>query len=278
MKLLEVKNLEAGYNHLPVIHDISFDLEQGEFLAVCGPNGSGKSTLVKALQRLTPFTRGTVKLEGRDVFRLKTKEIAALLAYVPQVSDQVFDFTVEETVAMGRYVHQGHKLAGQSDKDRSEIEEAMRLTGVAALRQKNLSQLSGGERQRVLIARALAQETPVLLLDEPSSHLDINFQLQIYHLLQDLQIEKKKTILVAEHNLNLCIPYCQRLLFLKQGRIEAAGPPAEVINRKVIRRVFDLEVELRDNTSSGLPEISFIHSAGRTVNKIEPGPETGAKN
>jgi len=192
MKLLEVKNLEAGYNHLPVIHDISFDLEQGEFLAVCGPNGSGKSTLIKALQRLTPFTRGTVKLEGRDVFRLKTKEIAALLAYVPQVSDQVFDFTVEETVAMGRYVHQGHKLAGQSDKDRSEIEEAMRLTGVAALRQKNLSQLSGGERQRVLIARALAQETPVLLLDEPSSHLDINFQLQIYHLLQDLQTEKRR--------------------------------------------------------------------------------------
>ena len=278
MKLLEVKNLEAGYNHLPVIHDISFDLEQGEFLAVCGPNGSGKSTLVKALQRLTPFTRGTVKLEGRNVFHLKTKEIAARLAYVSQVSDQVFDFTVEETVAMGRYIHQGHQLAGQSDRDRSEIEEAMRLTGVAALRHKNLSQLSGGERQRVLIARALAQETPVLLLDEPSSHLDINFQLQIYHLLRDLQIEKKKTILAAEHNLNLCIPYCQRLLFLKQGGIEAAGPPAEVINREVIRRVFDLEVELRENTSSGRPEISFIHSAARTVNKIQPGPKTGVKN
>jgi iron complex transport system ATP-binding protein len=130
---------------------------------------------------------------------------------------------------------------------------------VTPLRNKSLSQLSGGERQRVLLARALAQETPVLLLDEPSSHLDINFQLQIYHLLRELQLENNKTILVAEHNLNLCLPYCQRLIFLKEGKIEAVGTPREVINREIIRRVFDLEVELRENTSSGLPRFpSFI--------------------
>lgn len=222
------------------------------------------------MQRLTPFTRGTVKLEGRNVFRLKTKEIAALLAYVPQVSDQVFDFTVEETVAMGRYVHQGHKLAGQSDKDRSEIEEAMRLTGVAALRQKNLSQLSGGERQRVLIARALAQETPVLLLDEPSSHLDINFQLQIYHLLQDLQIEKRPFWSPNTISISASLTASDCCSSSRAGS-KRPRPPAEVINRKVIRRVFDLEVELRENTSSGLPEISFIHSAGRAVVSNRPG-------
>ncbi|HRD02553.1 MAG TPA: ABC transporter ATP-binding protein [Candidatus Saccharicenans sp.] len=270
MKLVEVKNLEAGYNRLPVIHDLSFELGHGEFLAVCGPNGSGKSTLIKALQRLTPLVRGTVRLEDKSLFRLKPREIAARLAYVPQVSEPVFDFTVGETVAMGRYVHQINKLAGESDRDRWQIEEAMKLTGITALRNKRLSQLSGGERQRVLLARALAQETPVLLLDEPSSHLDINFQLQIYHLLRDLQLEKKKTILVAEHNLNLCIPYCQRLIFLKEGRIEAAGSPREVISREIIRRVFDLEVELRENSSSGLPEISFIHSVGRPESKHEP--------
>ncbi|MDD8021318.1 MAG: ABC transporter ATP-binding protein [Acidobacteriota bacterium] len=263
MKLIEVKNLEAGYNHQPVLHGISFDLEAEEFLAVCGPNGSGKSTLIKALQRLTPLARGTVNLESKNIFRLKSRQIASRLAYVPQVSEPVFDFSVEETVAMGRYVHQESKLTGQSGRDRFQIDEAMKLTGITSLRHKKISQLSGGERQRVLIARALAQETPALLLDEPSSNLDINFQLQIYHLLKDLQKDKKKTILVAEHNLNLCIPYCHQLIFLKEGQIAASGPPGEVINREVIRRVFELEVELRENTSSGLPEISFIHSAGQ---------------
>ncbi|HQO76085.1 MAG TPA: ABC transporter ATP-binding protein [Candidatus Saccharicenans sp.] len=270
MKIIEVENLEAGYNRLPVLHQLSFGLDRGEFLAVCGPNGSGKSTLIKALQRLTPLLRGTVRLEGKNIFRLKPREIASRLAYVPQVSEAVFDFTVEGTVAMGRYVHQKNRLAGESVEDRLKIEEAMKLTGVTPLRNKSLSQLSGGERQRVLLARALAQETPVLLLDEPSSHLDINFQLQIYHLLRKLQLEKNKTILVAEHNLNLCLPYCQRLIFLKEGRIVAAGSPLEVINREIIRQVFDLEVELRENTSSGLPEISFIHSSGQRAVKSEP--------
>ncbi|HQH61897.1 MAG TPA: ABC transporter ATP-binding protein [Candidatus Saccharicenans sp.] len=270
MKIIEVENLEAGYNRQPVLHGLSFGLDRGEFLAVCGPNGSGKSTLIKALQRLTPLLRGTVRLDGKNLFRLKPREIASRLAYVPQVSEAIFDFTVEETVAMGRYVRQKNRLAGESVEDRQAIEEAMKLTGVTALRNKSLSQLSGGERQRVLLARALAQETPVLLLDEPSSHLDINFQLQIYHLLRRLQLEKNKTILVAEHNLNLCLPYCQRLIFLKEGRIVAAGSPLEIINREIIHQVFDLEVELRENTSSGLPEISFIHSLSQTTAQAEP--------
>ena len=270
MKIIEVENLEAGYNRQPVLHGLSFELDRGEFLAVCGPNGSGKSTLIKALQRLTPLLRGTARLDGKSLFQLKPREIASSLAYVPQVSEAVFDFTVEETVAMGRYVHQKNRLAGESVKDRLAIEEAMKLTGVTGLRNKSLSQLSGGERQRVLLARALAQETPVLLLDEPSSHLDINFQLQIYHLLRKLQLEKNKTILVAEHNLNLCLPYCQHLIFLKEGRIVAAGSPLEIINKEIIRQVFDLEVELRENTSSGLLEISFIHSLGQRTVQSEP--------
>jgi len=121
MKTIEVENLEAGYNRLPVLHQLSFGLDRGEFLAVCGPNGSGKSTLIKALQRLTPLLRGTVRLEEKNIFRLKPREIASRLAYVPQVSEAVFDFTVEETVAMGRYVHQKNRLAGESVKDRLKL-------------------------------------------------------------------------------------------------------------------------------------------------------------
>lgn len=263
MRLLEVENLVAGYNHLPVLYGVSLKVGAGEFVAICGPNGSGKSTLVKAIQRLIPFVQGTIRLEGHDLFRLKTREIAARIAYVPQVSEPIFDFSVEEIVAMGRYLHQSSRFQSLSEKDRAVVEEAMHLTEISAFRKKKISQLSGGERQRVLIARALAQDTPILVLDEPSSHLDLNFQLQIYQLLKRLQQEKGKAVLVAEHNLNLCIPYCHHLIFLKAGRIEAAGKPEEIISRETIRQVFGIEVELRENISTGLPEISLIHSASR---------------
>ncbi|MGC8892735.1 MAG: ABC transporter ATP-binding protein [Candidatus Saccharicenans sp.] len=263
MSLLEAEDLTAGYNHLPVLSHLKLRLEAGEFLAICGPNGSGKSTLLKALQRLIPFISGRIRLAGRDLFHLKTKEIAKNIAYVPQISQPVFDFTVEEIVAMARYIHQPAQLKEISSADLAVIEEALELTETLSLRNKRLSQLSGGERQRVLIARAVAQDSPILALDEPSSHLDLNYQLQIYFLLKRLQEKKGKAILVAEHNLNLCVPYCHRLVFLKAGKIEAEGKPEEIISEEMLRRVFKVEVELRSNSSTGLPEISLIHPTGK---------------
>jgi iron complex transport system ATP-binding protein len=266
MELLEVENLFAGYNHSPVLQGISFKLKAGDFLVICGPNGSGKSTLLKAIQRLLLFVQGKIRLEGQDLFRLKTREIAAKIAYVPQVSEPIFDFSVEETVAMGRYLHQISRFQGLTEKDKALVEEAIHLTEISSFRKKKTSQLSGGERQRVLIARALAQDTPILVLDEPSSHLDLNYQLQIYGLLKKLQQEKGKAVLVAEHNLNLAIPYCHRLIFLKEGRIEAFGQPEEIINREIIQKVFGIEINLRENISTGLPEISLIHRTGLREN------------
>jgi iron complex transport system ATP-binding protein len=263
MEFLRVENLTAGYNHLPVLMSISFELEAGEFLAICGPNGSGKSTLLKAVQRLIPFVQGEIVIQGRSLFQLKTRDIASKIAYVPQVSEPIFDFSVEETVTMGRYLHQINRFQGPGARDRAVIEEVMHLTEISSFRKKKVSQLSGGERQRVLIARALAQDTPIIVLDEPSSHLDLNYQLQIYGLLKRLQQEKGKAIIVAEHNLNLVSPYCHCLMFLKQGRIESSGRPEEIINRDTIRKVFGIEVDIRENVFSGLPEISLIHQAGK---------------
>ncbi|MCX8160618.1 MAG: ABC transporter ATP-binding protein [Candidatus Saccharicenans sp.] len=259
MKFLSVENLEAGYAGSPVITGISLELEPGEFLAVCGPNGSGKSTLVKALQKLTPWLRGKIMLNGRNLLELRARQMASLLAYVPQVFEPVFDFSVEETVAMARYYRQPGRLAGFSERDRAAIEEAMRLTDVLSLKEKKLNELSGGERQRVLIARALAQDTPVLLLDEPSSHLDLNFQLQVYGLLKMLQKERGKAILVAEHNLNLASAYCSGLVFIKEGKVLAHGRPEELLEKEILRKTFGVEVEIRTNRSTGLPEISLIH-------------------
>jgi iron complex transport system ATP-binding protein len=257
MAILEVEGLSAGYGNGPVIRDISFSVEKGEFVAVLGRNGSGKSTLIKALQNLLKYETGEVRVEGRDIFGLNRREIARKIAYVPQISDTEFEFSVWEIVLMGRYGHQG-RLERFSEKDLSTAQRVMELTRVASLRGKKLAHLSGGERQRVLIARALAQETPLLLLDEPSSHLDISFQVEVYQTLKDLQRIQGKTILVAEHNINLAVPYSQRLILLKEGRIERQGEPRALITKDIIKDIFEADVDVRENEHSRLPEISLI--------------------
>lgn len=256
MTILEVNNLSAGYEKDHVIRNISFSLKKGEFVSILGRNGSGKSTLIKALQGLLSNVSGRITIDGRDIFSLKPRQIAKKIAYVPQIFDFSFEFSVEEIVLMGRYIHQG-RLGGSSAVDFEIIEEVMSLTQISHLKEKKIAHLSGGERQRVFIARALAQDTPLLFLDEPSSHLDINYQVEIYQILRQLQQERGKTILTTEHNINLAIPYSEKLLFLKNGRIHSQGPPENLITKKIIKSVFQAEVEIRRNLHSMLPEISL---------------------
>lgn len=254
--ILDVRNLSAGYEEDYVIRDISFSLRKGEFVSILGRNGSGKSTLIKALQSLLNNTSGRVFIDGQNILSLKPRQIARKIAYVPQIFEYVFEFSVEEIILMGRYARQG-RLGSPSSEDVRIIEEAMKLTHVSHLREKKIAHLSGGERQRVFIARALVQDTPLLFLDEPSSHLDINYQVEIYQILKHFQQEKGKTILSAEHNINLAIPYSERLLFLKDGRLHDQGSPKDMITKKNIRDVFQAEVEIRENPLTSLPEISL---------------------
>lgn len=259
MSILNVLNLSAGYGDSDVITDISFSLEQGEFIAVLGRNGSGKSTLIKALQGLLKKTSGTVEVNNKDAFALSARHLAKQIAYVPQISSLSFEFSVFEIIHMGRYVHQG-RIERKTSLDEATIQDVMKLTEIFHLRHKKIAHLSGGEQQRVFIARALAQDTQLLFLDEPSSHLDISYQVEIYRILKRLQEEKGKTIIATEHNINLVIPYSQRLMFLKEGKIFAQGPPEKLITRSYIRDVFQADVDIRENARSGLPEISFIPS------------------
>lgn len=256
MTILDVKDLSAGYEEDYVVRDISFSLQEGEFISILGRNGSGKSTLIKALQSLLKNVSGQVSINGQDILSLKPRYVAKMIAYVPQIFDFPFEFSVEEIILMGRYIHQG-RLGGSSLEDMRIIEEVMDLTQVFHLKGKKIAHLSGGERQRVFIARALAQDTPFLFLDEPSSHLDINYQVEIYQILKQLQEEKGKTILTAEHNINLAIPYSQKLIFLKNGRLYDQGPPKEMITKKNIKHVFQADVEIRENPLTALPEISL---------------------
>jgi iron complex transport system ATP-binding protein len=257
MAILEVKDLCAGYGNGAVIEEIGFSLEKGEFVCVLGPNGSGKSTLIKALQGLLEDVSGEVRVAGADLFRMKRREVAQTIAFVPQMFDLAFEFSVMEIVSMGRYARQA-RLAGLSSSDKRIIEEVLDMVGVADLKDKKIAHLSGGERQRVFIARALAQDAPLLFLDEPSSHLDINYGVEIFRILENLQKERGKTILSTEHNINLVIPYSQKIVFLKDGRIHSQGPPAILITKESIKQVFEADVDIRENLHSGLPEISLI--------------------
>lgn len=257
MGILEVRNLRAGYGSGDVVRDIGISLEKGEFACILGPNGSGKSTLIKALQGLLKDVTGEIRVDGQDLFRLTRREVAGQIAFVPQIADLSFDFSVFEVVAMGRYAHQG-RLASLSATDRHVIRDVLEMVEVSHLQERKVAHLSGGERQRVLIARALAQDTPLLFLDEPSSHLDLNYGLEVFEILERLQTEKGKTILATEHNINLVIPYARRIIFLKEGRIQAQGDPAGMITRDKIRDVFRAEVDIRENRYSRLPEISLV--------------------
>ncbi len=257
MAIVEVEDLSAGYGDGFVIHDLAFSLQAGEFVTILGKNGSGKSTLIKALLGLLKNVAGRAAVAGQDISRLNSRQIAKIVAYVPQIFDASFEFTVLEIIHMGRYSHQG-RFERPTPADERAIEEVMRSARVASLKDKKLAHLSGGERQRVFIARALAQDTPLLFLDEPSSHLDISYQLDVYRLLKKLQEEKGKTILCTEHNINLAIPFSDWLMFLKDGRIHSLGPPRDLITGESIRAVFAADVDVRENVHTRLPEISLI--------------------
>jgi iron complex transport system ATP-binding protein len=257
MAILEIDDLSAGYGDGFVVRGISLSLEPGDFVAVLGPNGSGKSTLIRAVQGLLRDVKGRVSLEGEDVFCLGRREIARKVAYVPQLSEPVFEFPAGDIVRMGLYARQT-RLQGLFPEDEEAVGEAMRLTETAALADKGMAHLSGGERQRVFIARALAQRTPLLLLDEPSLHLDINYQVEVYGLLKRLQKEGQKTILAAEHNINLAAAYADRLIFLADGAVALQGTPRETVRQDIIRDIFGAEVDVRENVRTGLPEISLV--------------------
>lgn len=256
MSILEIRDLSAGYGNGFVIHGVSLAVEPGEFVAVLGRNGSGKSTLIKAVQNLLTNVRGRVVCDGEDVFRMGPRRLAARIAYVPQLAEPVFEYTVAEVVLMGRFARQG-RFEKASAADGAAVDEAIRLTEVGSLKAKRLSQLSGGERQRVFIARALAQDTPVLLLDEPSLHLDISYQVEVYGILKGLQKDKGKTIVAAEHNINLAAAFAERLIFLKSGAVAAEGSPEETVTAANIREIFGADVDIRGNIRTGLPEISL---------------------
>ena len=232
-----------------VLAGVDLTARRGELLCILGPNGGGKTTLLKCLLgRLRP-AEGTILLAGRPLRRHSAMELARIVGYVPQTARPAFAFTVGQIVQMGRTPHLG-RLGLPRDLDRRVVAAAMAMTGVADLAGRDLETLSGGEQQTVMITRALAQQPSLMLLDEPTSHLDVKHQLDIYRLMAKLAHEWGMAVVCVSHDVNLAGRFADRLVFLRDGRPVASGPPAEVIRADVLASVYQVPVRLVD---VGLP-------------------------
>jgi len=260
-KVLKIKDLRFSYDGTRVIDGIDFCVEEGSFISILGPNGSGKSTLVNLASNVLKRFEGSIELYGKEIKKLHPGEVAKLVAVVPQHWNTGFDFTVEELVLMGRFPYIP-RFGSEKHKDFEVAEKIMEKTRVSGFAKKKFNELSGGEKQRVVIAQALVQDTPLLLLDEPTSHLDINFQIELMELFKSLNLDEGKTIIGVFHDINLAANYSRTAMFLKQGKIYCYGNIDEIITKENIRNVFNSEVYVAKNPFTGKVYISPAFSPG----------------
>ena len=263
MDALVLEDVSGGYGTRPVLKGVSFRVGAGEFVGVIGPNGSGKSTLVRGISRILPVLSGRVFLEGSDAAGMTRREIARRLAVVPQTQPLFYDFTVDEVVRMGRTPHLGRfQLAGATDREA--CRRAMEATEVYHLRGRSLAALSGGERQRALIARALAQQPRLLLLDEPDAHLDINHKVEVFDLLAELNRSEGLTVVCISHDLNLAALYARRIILLTEGQVAADDTPEAILTEPILRRTYGVETVVRPHPVTGRPQVNLLPGAHRT--------------
>ncbi len=230
---------------IEVLREASLCAQVRELTCILGPNGCGKTTLLKCLMNRLQPRSGTVRIDGKPVAGYAPRELARLLAYVPQIPETTFAFTVTEIVLMGRFAHVG-LLGIAEEKDLAIAAEAMRMTRTDALASRTLDELSGGEAQRVMIARALAQQPAVMLLDEPTSHLDIRNQLMIHSMLRRVAHDWPMCVICVSHDINLAARFSDRLLIMREGRTVGAGAPGEVIKKDILQDAYQVQIELID--------------------------------
>ncbi len=236
---INTEDLHLSYGAQEILKGISIQSKEKEFIGLIGPNGSGKSTLLKCIYRTLKPDQGAVYLDGKELSTIRVKDSARKLAVVAQHNQYNFDFTVQEIVMMGR---SPHKKALERDNagDYTIVKEALQAVGMSEFADRSFSTLSGGEQQRVILARALAQQTPCLILDEPTNHLDITHQLQLMRIVKNLNV----TVISAVHDLNIAAMFCDRIYALKDGRIAGEGTPESLLTPEFIREIYDVEAEV----------------------------------
>lgn len=249
---MEARALHAGYGPKEVLNDVSLTLDAGEFVGLIGPNGCGKSTLLRVLTLALPARSGEVRLDGQPIQSMSRLALARLVAFVPQQEPAAFDFTVRDVVLMGRYPHRGQgRHLGDTEADFALVRQALAETGLLSLADRSITRLSGGEHRRVLMARALVQQTPLMLLDEPTAHLDPTHQVDLMQRVQDLTRRRNMGALAALHDLNQAAEYCDRLILMASGRVLAVGAPAEVLTSPHLRLAYGAETQIGQNPVTG---------------------------
>jgi iron complex transport system ATP-binding protein len=244
--LLIADDLTGGYQTKSIIHQLNLQLDRGEWLSILGGNGSGKSTLLKLLSRLLAPQQGIVWLDGKSIHTEPPKIVAQKMALLPQQQTIPDGLTVRQLVSLGRTPHQPWYQWELTTLDREKVDRAMLLTKVAQFATRSVESLSGGERQRAFLALALAQNPRILLLDEPTTYLDLRYQIELLTLLKDLQQQQELTIITVLHEINLAIRYSDRLAMLKDGSLVTVGTPATVINPEIVATVFGVDVAIID--------------------------------
>jgi len=257
MNAVRLERISFAYDGRPVLENTDLSVQEGEMVGLIGPNGSGKTTLIRLIGGVLHPAEGEAHLDGLDLRCAKRKAVAQRVAVVPQQFQMSFAFRVEEVVMLGRTPFL-KVFSDGARGDRAVVNQAMELVGITHLRERFFSELSGGERQKVILGMALAQQPRLLLLDEPTAHLDINHQVEILQLLKRLNHEHGITIIAAMHDLNLASLYFQRLVLLKEGRVFADGTPSAVLTSDIIGQVFSAVVQVQAHPLAGVPYVFVL--------------------
>ncbi len=269
MSRLLSENVSLGYGESKVVHDLSLTVPDGQITTIIGPNGCGKSTLLKSLARLLRPTEGSVLLDGQVIHHYPTREVAKRLGLLSQQAVVVPGISVVDLVRRGRYPHQAF-MQPPTKVDNDAVDHALALTGMEELRERPVDQLSGGQRQRAWIAMALAQDTPLLLLDEPTTFLDIPHQLEIIDLVHKLNREDGRTVVMVLHDINEAARYSDTIVAMKEGKVMTVGTPVEVLTPHLLRDVFEIEAEVLHDADTGCPVVIPIRSLHAPATTVEP--------
>lgn len=252
--LIEINSLNVSYSEKEILKNIELNINAGEILALVGPNGAGKTTLVRAITGVLPFNAGCIKVEGTEIGALSDNERSRFIAVVPQARDLPDFFTVYQTVMIGRTPYLNW-LGKPGAADHRAVREAMQFTQVDELAGRLVGDLSGGEQQRVLLARALAQDAKIWLMDEPTTHLDFHHQSRFMNAIKKLVYERQLAVLIVVHDLNLIACYADKVAILENGRVMICGKPDEVLTESTLSRVFDVPVHVITHPKTGVPVI-----------------------
>ncbi|HOR86175.1 MAG TPA: ABC transporter ATP-binding protein [Bacillota bacterium] len=251
---IRVEKLSFSYDVKKVLEQINMEINKGSFFCIIGPNGSGKSTLLKVISAALKPQKGVVYVEGIDISHIKNRSVAKLISFVPQNTSLEFDFKVSDIVLMGRYPYI-NKFIGEKQEDLELAEKAMQYTNTLFLKDRSFMELSGGERQRVILAQALTQNTEILILDEPVSHLDLQHQMEILNLIKKMCVDKKLTAITVLHDLNLASAYSDYIVMMRNGEIKRQGTPFETLTASGIKEIFDTDVYVSVSPVSNKPYI-----------------------